>query len=386
MVSIIEPVGGHGGNEFYDFGLCEAIAEQGLKVTLYTCDETNLDLCFEPKTRVIKAFKQIYGKSLAIQRGLRYALGIAISLVDSKRNKSQLAHFHIYHFALREWLAVFCFWLTRTRVVITIHDIESFDRYGEKEGVVSGILSKTMVLMATGVIVHNEFAKSKVLEKFSKFPLDRIDVVPSGDLDFIYKTSISKEEARANLILPQEKQVILFFGQIKKVKGIDILIESLKYFKDESVKLVIVGKVWKDDLESYKLQAQALHLEEMIEWRTAYVSNETVPSYFKAADVVVLPYKIIYNSSVLLRSMDYGVPVVASDLPVFGEIIDSGVNAMLFTSENPKSLSEAILTVLHNKEFASSMALNAAGYIHSAHSRQLIGERMVAAYKKYESI
>jgi len=308
-------------------------------------------------------------------------MGVIRSLIDSKVNKCKVAHFHVYHFAFRELLSVLFFWSARIPIVLTVHDIESFDRFGRPESLSSRLRSRLMVSMAKSLIVHNTFAKSKIIEKFGSLVASKINVVPSGDLDFLYKSNVSKEQARAELGLDPEHQIILFFGQIKKVKGLDILIEAMKYIKSENVKLIVVGKVWKDDLFIYKSLAESNNVSDAIEWRSNYVKNEIVPLYFKSADVVVLPYKLIYNSSVLLRSMDYGVPVVASNIPVFREIIDDNINALLFESEDSRSLANSILKVLNDECLAKSMIRNSMEYIKTNNSRARIGQLMIDIYR-----
>src|ERR1035438_6572801 len=69
-VAIIEPVGGHGGAHYYDFGLCRGLLVAGCRVSLYTCDETAdpaiPGLCFHP------FYQRIYGQGNRWLRGLRF--------------------------------------------------------------------------------------------------------------------------------------------------------------------------------------------------------------------------------------------------------------------------------------------------------------------------
>jgi D-inositol-3-phosphate glycosyltransferase len=70
---MVEPVGGHGGMDYYDFGLCEGLSKTGTQVTLYTCDETRQGDVASCETRL--PYRRIYGDDPAWLRGLRYLQG-----------------------------------------------------------------------------------------------------------------------------------------------------------------------------------------------------------------------------------------------------------------------------------------------------------------------
>lgn len=93
-VAVIEPVGGHSGMDYYDFGLCSGLAENGVNVTLYTCDETTI-----PKNidyRICRFYQNIYGKDKAWVRGLRFVRGSITSMLDAKRKGVQIIHLHFF--------------------------------------------------------------------------------------------------------------------------------------------------------------------------------------------------------------------------------------------------------------------------------------------------
>src|SRR4051794_22373790 len=126
ILSIVEPVGGHRGNEFYDFGLCKAIADERMDVTLYTCNETTLDTERNFNFQVKKFYHRIYGKAPKIIRGIRYVIGSFRTFFHAKKNGSRIVHFHLYHFAFREFLNLYLFRRSGFKVVTTVHDVESF--------------------------------------------------------------------------------------------------------------------------------------------------------------------------------------------------------------------------------------------------------------------
>jgi glycosyltransferase involved in cell wall biosynthesis len=238
-VAMVEPIGGHSGNDFYDFGLCKAVAEQGTELTFYTCDETDLDTKFSFPFRTQKPFKKIYGTDPKVLRGLRYALGSWNASRHAAKSGAKVVHFHIYHFAGREYLNFYLFRRNGFKVVATIHDIESFDKFGEE--IDAGKYAK-FERSIDQIIVHSDYAKASLKKYFPNFPESKVHIVPHGDSDFLFNKPITKEEARKKLGLPMDQKLVLFFGQIKKVKGLDVLLKAQAIIRDNmpDVKLLVV--------------------------------------------------------------------------------------------------------------------------------------------------
>ena len=77
-----------------------------------------------------------------------------------------------------------------------------------------------------------------------------------------------------------------------------------------------------------------------------YIPDDEIPAYYGAADIVVLPYRKIYQSGVLLMAMSFGVPVLTSDLPGMSEVITEGENGFMFRSGDAVDLAERLVAVL----------------------------------------
>ncbi len=379
-ISIVEPVGGHLGNEFYDFGLCKAVSDEGIDVTLYTCDETTLDTKHPFRFTVKKFYRGIYGSAPKIIRGIRYIIGALRTASHAKRSGSSLVHFHIYHFANREFLNLFLFRRNGFKVVATIHDVESFEDFGKR---INKSKYRKFEKRIDHVIVHSPFALDSLTKYFTQFPKEKIHLVPHGDTDFIYQINCSQSEARKKLNLPQGKKLILFFGQIKKVKGVDVLLKAYIKVREKfaDTKLVIAGSPWKMETDELEKIIHQHHLEEDCILNFSYIPNELVPYYYKAADIVVLPYRKIYSSSVMTRSLDYGSAVITSDLDTFKRIIVHGENGLLFQSENDADLAEKIVELLQNPSLIETIRVNAKKTIEDKFSWKLIGRQMNDIYK-----
>ncbi len=371
-VAVIEPIGGHGGNEFYDFGICESVALSN-DVKFYTCDETVLHENAEVKTEVIKCYKGIYGNAPKFVRGFNYLKGIFCSLFSCLKNKTDIVHLHAYGFSFFESLSIRLFKLAGFKVIVTVHDIEPFDRFGSE----ININYNKFLKPADVIIVHTDFSiecLSKILNEENRKKLRK---VKSGDLDFVYNKDIPMDEARKALSLPLDKKLILFFGQIKKVKGVDLLINAFNRIARENpdLDLVIAGRPWKVDINEY-LKLIEEDVKNRIHLRLNYIPNEEVPLYFKACDITVLPYRKIYNSSVILRAFDYGCAVIASDLPTFKEFVIDGENGLLFKSEDVEDLIDKINFIFENEGMIERFKKNAKLFVEENFSREIINRQM----------
>ena len=153
--------------------------------------------------------------------------------------------------------------------------------------------------------------------------------------------AVSKDEAKKFLNIEGEK-ILLFFGFVRKYKGLDVLIETLRILNEkEDVKLLVAGEFY-DDEEKYLSLIKKYSLEEKVKIISDFIPNDEVKYYFSASDVAVLPYKDATQSGIVQIANNFLKPVIATDVGGLGEIIKNGENGYLVPKENPKKLAEAI--------------------------------------------
>jgi glycosyltransferase involved in cell wall biosynthesis len=201
-----------------------------------------------------------------------------------------------------------------------------------------------------GIIVHNRFSKDSFKRSFGH--KKSIAVIPHGNyLPFVNP-----------LPLPESKKCInlLFFGQIKEVKGLEILLKAMKLVinTNHNYRLTIVGRPWKTSAGRYETMIRELGLSEVVSTQFNYIEHAKVLEYYEWADIVVLPYKRIYQSGVLLLSWSYGRTVIASDLDPFTEAIIDQKNGFLFKSEDAESLAACILSLNFDRIINATLGSN----------------------------
>lgn len=376
VVAVVEPVGSHGGMDYYDSGLVGGVASQGVDVTWYTSDVSTQR--GKTKIKIEHAFEGIWGGDPAWKRGLRYVKGVMRTVLHARANCAKVMHFHFFHVGVLELLSVALARVGGFAVVATVHDVEAF-----KPGKKSRLLQSVAYRCIGKFIVHNDISRDE-LTKRSGVNSRKITVIPHGSyLGLVTESVTSQLDARAQLALPEEGTVLLFFGQIKEVKGLDILLTAFGRIASKIAPcyLVIAGKVWKDDFARYEALIDKCSLREKVKLFIRYIPDEEVETFYRAADLVVLPYRRIYQSGVLLMAMSFGTPVIASDLPGMKEIITEGENGFLFASEDVDDLVTRLIDLTGNKKRLTDVAARARRTLDTDFNWADIGRRTVDVYR-----
>jgi glycosyltransferase involved in cell wall biosynthesis len=154
---------------------------------------------------------------------------------------------------------------------------------------------------------------------------------------------ISKQEARNYLQLNNDEKIILFFGFIRKYKGLDILLEAMpdKRIQSSKIKLLIAGEFYEDE-KPYKELINKLNIKDSLILRTNFIPDSEVKYYLCAADAVVQPYRNATQSGVTPLAYHFEKPMIVSNV---GGLPNSVPNekAGLVAEPEPTSIADAIL-------------------------------------------
>lgn len=159
--------------------------------------------------------------------------------------------------------------------------------------------------------------------------------------------AITMEDARRALDLPQNEKLLLFFGFIRKYKGLDMLIDAIALLRSrgkmENVKLVVAGEFYEDS-RPYLEQIEQKGLKEDIILRTNFIPDEEVRNYFCAADVVIQPYRNATQSGVTPLAYHYNVPMIVTNVGGLPAMVPPAVG--LVSEANAASLANSIEQLL----------------------------------------
>jgi len=347
-VFYVEPIGAHRGMHYYDLELCPALQSLGVDVTLLTCDETKA-VDIPQSLRVEFPFQGIYGNASKVVRGLCYLRGLARVGLAMLRRRVPLAHFHYFHFPPIDYLCLRWLRLLDKRIVLTVHDVTPFDA---KPSDFPWL--RRLYQQADRIIVHAASSRDIVVSKFELSP-DKVCIIPMGPyLAFAEKQTLPPSLAKQHLGLEPDAPVMLFFGQIKKVKGLQYLIRAFRQVLNQcpSARLLIAGPEWKDSFVGYADLIRELGIADKVVTRIEYIPDEEVGLYFSAADVVILPYTESYQSAVLYMAYSFAKPVVASAVGGLAEAVEDGVTGFLVPPANVDRLARASLGLLSDVGWA----------------------------------
>ena len=377
-IAIIDSLGAHGSSHhYYLYGQVYGLSKLDLDVSLYTNNSTN-----NPNYKTVDFFqfyKNLFKSKYKIISGIRYIVGSLCSIIHARYKGVEICHYHIFHVNI---LVLFDFLLTKIlgmKVVYTIHDVVSFEKNNSKSKLSAWIYRKV-----DKIITHNEFSLNIFLSHFKNIKSE-VDIIPHGN--YIKFIDVEKDQSFSRDIIgiSDNKKVLLFFGMIKKVKGLDLLLKSLKHVIDHlsDVILVIAGKPWRYDFLIYKNIIKENGLENHCIIHDHFIPDEKVKYYYSAADLVVLPYREIYQSGVLLMSMSYQTPVLVSDLVPLTDVIKHLENGFIFKNGDVLSLSTQLNNILENTKDLSHIKNKAFKFIKNNYDWESIA---IKTKKSYESI
>ena len=151
---------------------------------------------------------------------------------------------------------------------------------------------------------------------------------------------LDRHEARQRLDLPDGSRILLFFGLVRRYKGVDVLIEALGRMRTEA--LVVIAGEWYEDRESCEATIRDLGLEDRIRLVDRYIPDEEVGAYFSAADAVVQPYRTATQSGVVQTAFHFGRPVVVSGVGGLPEMVEHEKEGLVVAPEDPDALAAAL--------------------------------------------
>ncbi|HEV8132207.1 MAG TPA: glycosyltransferase [Acidobacteriota bacterium] len=164
--------------------------------------------------------------------------------------------------------------------------------------------------------------------------------------------SLSRQAARGKLGITQDEHVLLFFGYVRKYKGLDTLLRSLpEILKRQPVRLIIAGEFYESRDKSDRL-IRTLGIQSRVAIHDRYIPNEEVAAYFKAADLLVAPYHSATQSGIVPTAYAFDLPVVTTTVGGLAEVVLQGKTGFLVPPGDPAALADAVAKFFRNGQQA----------------------------------
>lgn len=226
-------------------------------------------------------------------------------------------------------------------------------------------------------IAQSQVVAAELLALFPGLDSARMRLVPHPTYDFAAEPPPDREAARRELTI-RENRVALFFGFIKPYKGLMVLIDAMPGIMKElgdDFRLLVVGDFYEDP-EPYRRRIGELGIGDRLTLVEGYLPDESVPRYFVAADLVVLPYLSATQSGIVQIAYRYDRPVVTTRVGGLPEFVEEGKTGFMVPPENPEALARAVVRFFREADPAAMAAAIA------ARRQETSWERMVAAIEE----
>jgi len=239
------------------------------------------------------------------------------------------------------------------KIAFTAHNVNAHKRDG-KDSFLNRLSLRIQYRLSDHIFVHTERMKVELLSDFG-VQEDKVSVIPFGINNTAPNTALTSIESKQMLGIRSGEKAMLCYGQIAPYKGLEYLItafiELLK--RDGSYQLIIAGKPKWNEL--YWKQIEQLMIrsgvrDKVIE-RIEHVPDDETELYFKATDVLILPYTRVFQSGVLFLGYSFGLPVIASDAGSLKEEIIEGETGFVFKPRDSSDLARKIHNYFNSELF-----------------------------------
>jgi glycosyltransferase involved in cell wall biosynthesis len=273
----------------------------------------------------------------------------------------------------------------RKKIVLTVHNVNAAVR-DSKDTPLNRLTLRIQYRLADHIFVHTEKMKTELSLQFG-VKADQVTVIPFGINNSVPDTRLTASEARQRLGIRNDERTILFFGNIAPYKGLEYLTAAFKQIQAprDAFRLIIAG--WPKNCESYWTALRETIRADVRTGRilltAEYIPDEEIELYFKAADVLVLPYRHIYQSGVLFLGYNFGLPVLAADVGALKDEIIEGKTGFVFKAEDPVDLARTIDRYFASDLFANlpSRRQNIRDFAAERHSWDVVGRLTVNVYE-----
>src|SRR5436190_9739999 len=378
-----------GGDKPYALGMAAALTSAGMHVDFIGSDDLSVpELRANPRLNFLNLRGDQRGDAGPVAKVLR-VLKYYVRLIGyAALAKPKL--FHILwnnKFQLFDCTVLMLYYkLLGKRIVFTGHNVNAGKR-DEHDSWLNRMSLKIQYRLCDHIFVHTEGMKTDMISEFG-IPKSKVSVIPFGINNTVPNTKLSSMKAKRQLCISNKDKVLLFFGNIAPYKGLEYLVATFRELlkTDRTYRLVIVGKP--KGPESYwnhiRRSIESSDIADRVIAKIEYVPDEETELYFKAADVLILPYVHVFQSGVLFLGYNFGLPAIAADVGSLKEEIIEGQTGFVFKAQDSSDLARTIRRYFDSELFRNldDRRLEIKQYANERYSWEKVGEITSEVYRK----
>lgn len=288
---------------------------------------------------------------------------------------------HVQYLPMLMWRVPLDLWFVEfcrkrgSKIVLTVHDLLPHDT-----GEAYKQTFHDLYRMVDRIICHSDHIRARLGAEFS-VPEEKIAVIPHGPF-FYDLPAVGSEQTLQNFQIGPDKVTTLWQGIIFPYKGIDLLLDAWQKVEEntQDACLVVAGTGAPELLEQIREQVKQLDLKR-VKLHFRFISTEDLVALYRVADVVVYPYRAITTSGALATGLALGKAIVASDLPVFRELLTDRENALLVDPQDSLKLAGALIELTQDAALRERLAGKVRQMNFGDHSWHSIARKTMQTYE-----
>ena len=237
--------------------------------------------------------------------------------------------------------------LTGIRIVVLLHNL-----YPHESFFFDPFLRRLLAASADGFITLSNSVAREVSTAMPQIPrLQLFHPLYEPEVDMP-----TRSHARSELKLDEHAPVLLFFGYVRRYKGLDMMLRAMPAIlqREPQLRLVVAGQFY-EAIAMYRELIGQLGIERSVDLYPGYVSRERSALFFAVADAVVLPYRSATQSGVVQFAYGHGVPVIVTPAGALAEVVRHGETGWVACDCSSEGLALAVGEFLDSRENLTAM-------------------------------
>jgi D-inositol-3-phosphate glycosyltransferase len=372
----------------YAFGLAMALISKGVHVDEIGSDnEDSPELHVTPNLRFLN-FRGRQDQSEKFAPKLKKIVVYYARLLRyAARSKPPIFHIlwnNKFEYFDRTFLMLY-YKLCGKKIAFTAHNVNQAKR-DAKDSFLNRLTLRIQYRLTDHIFVHTQKMKTELCDDFA-VPAKAVTVIRHPINNAFPDTSLTPSEAKLQLGVKDNEKTILFFGRIRPYKGIEHLLAAFQQLvkSDPKYRLIIAGEPKKGS-EAYLDEIRQIASRDFkpgeIILKFQFIPDHEMEIYLKGGDVLVLPYKDIFQSGVLFLAYSFGLPVVATDVGSFREEIVEGKTGFICKPGDPADLAKTLETYFLSDIYTNlrTRRQDIKDYANTVHSWDAVAELTRDAY------
>jgi D-inositol-3-phosphate glycosyltransferase len=285
----------------------------------------------------VNATRKLFRIFIYYGRLLRYAASTRVPILHILwNNRVQLID--------RTFLMLYYRFLGK-KIVFTAHNVNAGKRDG-RDSLLNRLSLRFQYWMSDHILVHTELMKRELVSNFG-VTSTRVSVIPFGINNVFPRTQTTSEEAKKWFGLDAAGKAVMFFGRIAPYKGLEYLVRAVAEAAKGAfdLRLIIAGSIERGDpsyWDEIQREIARTGVRDRVIEKIEFIPDDQVELYFKAADVLVLPYTDIFQSGLPFLAYSFGLPIIATDVGSLREVIVEGETGFVCKAKDPVDLARCI--------------------------------------------